>query len=417
MRTGVGSRKSEVESRGESMSFEANRAKRRLSGSPALRFSGALARSLSLILPLALVVSTACGRNKQAPPPAVPVTVAEAKVQPEPLSLNVVGTVEPIEAVSVKAQVGGVIDRVLFTEGDDVKAGQALFQIDPRPFQAALDAAKAQLARDQAQAANAQVQAKRYAELVKKDYVTQEQYDAARTQAEVLQSTVQADQAAVEQARLDLSWASITSPIAGRTGSLLVKKGNVVKANDLPLVVINQMRPIRVSFAIPGSQLPLVQKYAARAPLEVLVKPARDGDDSEVRGRLTFVDNAVDPNTGTVTLKAEFENAEGFLWPGQFVDTQLVLTVQPDALTVPSGAVVSGQDGTFVFVVGTDMKVEKRNVTVNRNVNGEAVIDEGLKTAETVVTDGQMRLVPGSLVEVKAGIAADAGRRTEGGRP
>lgn len=403
------------------MIFEGNPAKPPLAPSPPLPLRllpGSPARGLGLILLLALVASTACGGRKQPPPTAVPVTVAEAKVRPVPLSLNAVGTVEPIEAVSVKAQVGGVVDRVLFTEGDDVKAGQLLFQVDPRPFRAALDAAKAQLARDQAQAANAQVQAKRYAELVKKDYVTQEQYDAARTEAEVLQSTVQADEAALEQARLNLSWASITSPIAGRTGSLLVKKGNVVKANDAALVVVNQMRPIRVSFAIPGSQLPLVQKYSGRGALEVLVRPSRNGDGGQVKGRLSFVDNAVDPGTGTVTLKAEFTNEDGSLWPGQFVDAELVLAVEPDALTVPAGAVVTGQEGTFVFVVVEGGRVEKRNVKVNRTVDGDAVLEDGLKQGDTVVTDGQLRLVPGALVEIKAGPSDEPGAPGQpAGRP
>jgi multidrug efflux system membrane fusion protein len=278
-----------------------------------------------------------------------------------------------------------------------------LFQIDARPFQAALDAAKAQLARDQAQAANAEIQAKRYADLVKKDYVTQEQYDAARTQAEMLKSTVQVDKAAVEQATLNLGYAAITAPISGRTGSLLVKRGNVVRANDVPLVVINQMRPIRVSFAIPGSQLPLVQKYAARSKLAVHVKPA-NGSDAAVKGYLTFIDNAVDSSTGTVTLKAEFGNETGSLWPGQFVETELVLTVEPAVLTVPAGAVVTGQEGTFVFIIRSDNKAEKRPVKVNRIVGNNAVIDSGLQAGEKVVTDGQMRLVPEAAVEIKAGL-------------
>jgi len=362
----------------------------------------------AVALIVALVVSlTACSGKKQGPPPTVPVTVAQVQVQPEPLSLNVVGTVEPIEAVAIKAQVGGVVTEVNFTEGQDVRAGQLLMQIDPRPFKAALDAAQAQLAKDKSQAANAEVQAKRYEELVAKDFVTKEQYDGARTQAEMLMSSVQADEAAVEQARLNLAYASLTAPISGRTGSLLVKKGNVAKANDLPLVVINQMQPIRVSFAIPGGQLPLVQKYAAGDPLAVHVRPSRDGKDVELKGRLIFVDNSVDPGTGTVTLKGEFTNDEGYLWPGQFVDTELVLTMEPKALTVPAAAVVTGQEGPFVFVVDGSGKAEKRPVKVNRTIDSTAVIDEGLTVGETVVTDGQMRLVPGSLVEVKTGLSAD----------
>jgi len=368
------------------------------------------------LLSTALVLIS-CGPGKKGPPPTVPVTVAESVIKPVPLSLNVVGTVEPIETVAIKAQVGGVVTEVNFTEGQDVKAGQLLIQIDPRPFKAALDAAQAQLAKDRSQAANADVQSQRYEQLVAKDFVTKEQYDGAKMQADVMKSVVQADEAAVEEARLNLAYTSLTAPISGRTGSLLVKKGNVAKANDLPLVVINQMHPIRVSFAIPGSQLPLVQKYAAGDPLEVHVKPARDGRDLEIKGRLTFVDNAVDASTGTVTLKGEFDNREGHLWPGQFVDTELVLTLQPDALTVPASAVMTGQEGMFVFVVDRENKVEKRNVKVNRTVESSAVIDEGVKAGETVVTDGQMRLVPGSVVEVRTGLSASGNGHAPGNRP
>jgi multidrug efflux system membrane fusion protein len=217
----------------------------------------------------------------------------------------------------------------------------------------------------------------------------------------MLKSVVQADEAAVKEAKLNLEYSSITAPISGRTGGLLVKRGNVVRLNDTTLVVINQMRPIRVSFAIPGNQLPLVQKYSSRSKLEVKVKPSRDDEKTEVRGVLTFMDNSVDTNTGTVTLKAEFSNKEGLLWPGQFVDTELILTVEPAVLTIPAGAVVTGQEGTFVFVIGSDKKVEKRLVKVNRSLNNTVVIDEGLKAGEVVVTDGQMRLVPGVEVDIK----------------
>lgn len=368
-----------------------------------------------LFLPCALIAAAClfipgCKGQKAAPPAPVPVTVAKAVLQPEPLSLKAVGVVEPIETVSIKAQVGGVITRVDFVEGQDVRMGQLLFQIDSRPFQASLDAARAQLARDKAQAANAEIQATRYADLVKKDYVTREQADTSRTQAEMFKATVQADEAAMEQARLNLAYTSITAPISGRTGSLLVKRGNVVKANDATLVVINQMSPIRVNFAIPASQLPLIQEYISQNKLEVHVKPARNNDSQEIKGELSFLDNAVDPSSGTVDLKAEFSNKEGLLWPGQFMDTELILTVEPNALTVPSTAVVTGQDGTFAYVIGPGNKAEKRTVKVNRVLDNLAVIDEGLKAGETVVTDGQMRLMPGATVEIKSIPTTKGGR-------
>ncbi len=355
-------------------------------------------------LTLAVIALALAGLGAKPAPkvPPVPVVTATAQVQPTPLSLTAVGSVEPIESVAVRAQVGGVITRVAFKEGDDVKAGQLLFQIDPRPLQAALDAAQAQLARDQAQADNAAAEAARYERLVARDYVTKEQYDATRTQAEVFKATVVADQAAVEQARLNLAYASVASPIAGRTGAVLVKTGNVVAPNGAPLVVVNQLRPIRVSFAVPGSQLPLVQRYMARGALDVRAKPSSDGD-ADLSGKLVFVDNAVDPATGTVTLKAEYANADGSLWPGQFVSTQLILTVQADALTVPASAVVTGQQGQYVYVVGPDNKVEQRPVKVSRTVDGISVLESGLAAGDVVVTDGQVRLVPGAAVEIRSG--------------
>ncbi len=361
--------------------------------------------NLAGCLTVAITLLTGCSGKKAGPPPRVPVVVGKVTAQSEPLSLNAVGFVEPIEAVSVKAQVSGVVTAVNFIEGQDVSAGQTLFQIDPRPFQAALNAAKAQLARDSSQAANAEIQAKRYSDLVQKDYVTKEQYDAARTQAEALKSTMQADEAAVEEARLNLGYSSVTAPISGRTGSLLVKKGNVARANDLPLVTINQIRPIRVRFDLPENQLPQVRKYSSKNRLEVHVRTDRSGSYSEVKGRLGFMDNEVDANTGTFTLKAEFPNQDRSLWPGQFVDVELILTVEPDVLTVPSGAVVTGQDGTFVYSIDSDNKAVKRTVKVNRILESVAVIDEGVKAGETVVTDGQMRLVPGAVVEIKTDAA------------
>jgi membrane fusion protein, multidrug efflux system len=373
-------------------------------------------------LAAALILAAGCGGQKKPPRPAVPVKTGMAVVRQEPVSVNAVGTVEPGETAAVRPQVGGVITRVAFSEGQDVRQGQLLFQIDPRPFEAALTAARAQCSRDSAQAANAGIQAGRYADLAAKDYVTAEQYDAVRTQAEMFRSTVRLDRAAVEQAELNLAYASVAAPISGRTGSLLVKKGNVVRANDAALVVVHLMRPIRVRFAVPEHQLPRVRRYAAAAPLIVRVKTTRDAGAPEVRGRLLFMDNEVDAGTGTVAMKAEFSNPDMALWPGQFVDVELVLTVERNALTVPDAAVVTGQEGSFVYVVTPDGKAEKRAVRVDRTLDGTAVIAEGLKDGETVVTDGQMRLMPGAAVEVLSDSTgreprADAARGPKGDPP
>jgi len=350
-------------------------------------------------LSVCLMGTAGCGGKKKPPRQAVPVKTGKVAVEPRPVSLFSVGTVEPVETAAVRPQVGGVITHVAFSEGQDVRQGQLLFRIDPRPFEASLAAARAQFSRDSSQAANAALQAGRYAELVQKDYVTAEQYDAIRTQAEMLRSVVRQDEAAIAQAELNLAYASVLAPISGRAGGLLVKKGNVVRANDAALVVIHQMRPIRVRFALPENQLPRIRRYAAAAPLEAAVRPERGTDGPEIKGRLLFMDNEVDAGTGTVTFKAEFANADMALWPGQFVDVALVLTVERNALTVPDAAVVTGQEGTFVYVVTPEGKAEKRTVRVDRIDGDTAVIAEGLKDGETVVTDGQMRLVPGAAVE------------------
>ncbi len=350
--------------------------------------------------------------------PAVPVVTGLVEARPVPVLAQAVGTVEPIESVSVRPQVGGVITEVAFTDGQDVRAGQKLFQIDPRPLQAALAAAQAQLARDQAQAANATAQSERYARLVAKDYVTREQADAARTQADVFAAAVQADQAAVEQAKLNLAYAAVSSPVAGRAGAALVKKGNVVTANGGPLVVVNQLAPIRVAFALPGNRLPEVRRSQAAGPLTVRARPSGAAAAAAATGRLVFVDNAVAPNTGTVALKALFDNTDESLWPGQFVDVELQLALEPAALTVPAAAVVTGQAGTFVYVVDEAGKAQKHTVTVRRTVEGLAVIESDLTPGQTVIVDGQIRVVPGGAVQAKgAGAGGAAPAPADGAAP
>jgi len=370
----------------------------------------------AIYIMLAMSVLAGCSKEKARQIPPAPVTTAQVALQAQPLALNVVGLVEPIESVAVKPQAGGVITGVHFTEGGDVRAGQLLFRIDPRPYHAALHAAEAQLARDSSQAVYTAMQAQRYAGLSEKDFVTREQYEQASTQAEMFKAALKVDQAAVEQARLNLGYTAVTPPISGRAGALLVKRGNVVSPNGPALVVINQMDPIRVGFAIPGTELPLVQKWAAGGTLTVHVRPSRNGGGEEqMTGRLSFLDNAVDAATGTVALKAEFANEKEQLWPGQFVDVELVLTIENEALTVPVSALVTGQEGTFVYVVTADNRAEKRAVKVNRTLGGIIVLDGGVQAGEQVVTDGQVKLVPGARVELRKGTAAGGSRTGNAG--
>ncbi len=327
----------------------------------------------------------------------VPVHVGRVVREAMPVEVHAIGSVSPRSTVEVKAQVAGEVTAVHFREGQDVKKGQPLFTIDPRPYRAAVDEAEGRLARDRALAANAAADVARYADLVKKDYVTREQYDQIQANAESQKATVKADQAALEQARLDLGWTTISSPVSGRTGKVLIHAGNVVKANDLPLVVIQQLEPVDVSFSVAQSHLDEIRARQAAGDLAATAAPP---GGHEHQGSLTFIDNAVDPTTGTIELKATFPNRDQALWPGQFVNVTLDLTVEENAVVAPSPAVQSGQEGDYVFVVKDDGTVESREVEVSRTVGQRAVIAKGLSGGETVVTDGQLRLVPGAAVEV-----------------
>jgi multidrug efflux system membrane fusion protein len=354
----------------------------------------------------ALVLLAGCQKERPAPRQTVAVAVAPVEKASVPYDITANGVVEPLQTVAVQSQVSGILTKVTFTEGDEVHAGQVLFEIDPRPYQAALQQARATLAKDLAQARNASRDAERYAELVKKDYVTQSQADQARASALALQAAVQADSAAVVQARLDLDHTTIRAPISGRTGSLLVHRGNLVRnSGSTPLVVINQIRPILVRFAVPQRDLPGIQRYSAGTELAVRVTPAETNDGaatSPIRGTLSFVDNAVDTTTGTVMLKAKFANTSGALWPGQFVTADLQLFVQHDALIVPSQAVLAGQDGSYVFVIDQKGAAEQRPVTPGRTVGSSIIIEKGLTVGERVVTDGQSRLFPGAKVDIRS---------------
>ena len=345
----------------------------------------------------------ACNRGKSQPPqkPPVPVTAAEVVQKTVPVEVKAVGNVEAYSTVSVKSQIGGVLTRVHFREGEYVNQGALLFTIDPRPYESALKQAEANLAKDTAQLENARKEVRRYAELVKKGYVAQEQYDQISTNAASFEAIVNADMAVVENARLQLKYCYIYSPITGRTGNLIADKGNLIKANaDTAMVVINQVQPIYVTFSVPEQNLQEIKNYMAEGKLRVEAFLSKEDVNPE-QGVLTFIDNAVDLATGTIELKGTFANKGKRLWPGQFVSAVLTLTSQPDAIIVPSQAIQTGQKGQYVYVIKNDLTIEDRPVIVGRTLNSETVIDKGLQSGERVVTDGQLRLVPGAKVEIK----------------
>ncbi|MCL5024080.1 MAG: efflux RND transporter periplasmic adaptor subunit [Nitrospirae bacterium] len=369
-------------------------------GTKKVRFGGA-ALAFTLLASAALL-SSCSGKKVQAPvKDAVPVEAAMVEEKAVPIRIQAIGNVEAYSTVGVKSQIGGELLRVHFKEGQDVRKGEILFTIDPRPYEAALRQAEANLAKDTAQLENAKVDVGRYAELVEKGYVARQQYDQVRTNFATLQATVNADKALVENARLQLKYCYIYSPITGRAGGLVVNQGNLIKANaDNPIVTINQVQPIYVTFSVPEQSLADIKKYMAAGKLTVEAFIGGDTKDPE-RGVLTFVDNAVDAATGTIKLKGTFENKERRLWPGQFVNAVLTLTSQPDAVVVPADAVQAGQSGQYVFVIKQDLTVDSRPVEVSRSLDGESVIGKGVRPGEKVVTDGQLRLVPGAKVEIK----------------
>ena len=375
----------------------------------------------------AAILPGGCSKQKRAAgpagPPAMPATVATAELQAVPQELQAIGNIEPFSNVQVKAQVAGELVKVEFKEGQNVNAGDLLFQIDPRPYadalnqaQAAVERDRAQLKqaeanvdRDEAQLRNAEVDAHRQEELVKAGIVARSTYDTSRTAADVYRESARADRAAIESARaalaadvaavekakLDVSFCEIRSPIAGRTGNLLVQAGNYVKNNgDTTLVVINQIEPIFVSFSVPEQRLPEIRRLSEGRQLGVRVA-AKDDPGQRATGVLSVIDNTVDTTTGMIRLKATLPNTERRLWPGQFVDVELTLNARMDAVVVPSEAVQAGQKGPFVYVVKADQSVEAREVTPGATAGKMIVIESGLKAGETVVTDGQLLLAPG----------------------
>jgi multidrug efflux system membrane fusion protein len=368
----------------------------------------------------------------------VPVTVAISTTKDVPVELQVIGHVEAYSTISVKAQVTGELTKAQFQEGDYVKKNDLLFTIDPRPLQAALNQAvanvaqlqaalgqaQANLARDAAQAQYADASASRYAQLFQEKVVSRDQTEQFRTTAAAAGQAVEADkaaiesakaaigasQAAVENARVQLSYTEIRSPIDGRTGSFTVKPGNVVMANSMELCTINQIEPIYVTFGVPESQLPAIKKYMEMGKLPVRSQPQDDSTAPPENGTLTFVDNSVDATTGTITLKGTFANTDRKLWPGQYVRVTLRLTTQPHAVTVPNEAVMTGQNGSYVYVLKPDRTADTRAVVTGARVDQDMVIESGLRAGETVVTEGQLRLAPGSKVVVRDANGRGGGR-------
>lgn len=331
----------------------------------------------------------------------VPVLVAKATRKTVAQRLHAIGRVEAYSTVQIKAQVSGQVMEVHFNEGQDVKKGDLLFTIDPRPFEAALNQSSAALNRDRTQAAQLQADFQRYQTLLEEGVGSRQQYDEAKSKFESMRATVAADQANVETERLNLAYTKIASPIDGRTGNLILHQGNLVKDNaDTAMVVINQIKPVYVDFALPEQNLAAVR--ASMAAHQLAVDVTEPGKSQEaIHGSLSFVDNSVDANTGTIQLKGLFDNQNEQLWPGQFVDTRLTLSERPDAVVVPSQAVQTGQEGSYVFVVDAKMKADIRKVSIGDTLEGDTVIESGLTGGETVVTDGQLSLIPGGTVSIK----------------
>lgn len=348
-----------------------------------------------------LTISCSPGsKEKHAMPTSVPVTVAVAEQNDIPIQIRTIGNVEAYSTVLVKTRVEGELSRVYFKEGQEVKKGDLLFMIDSRPFKALLRQFEANLARDTAQMKKAEADVRRYEELLKSGVVSKQEYDQYRTNFEALSATVRADEAAVVNAKLQLGYCHIRSPINGRIGRIEVNQGNIVKDIDTILVTINQTKPIYVTFFLPEQELSEVRRYMAQKDLKVEAIVPND-EMNPAAGKLTFINNEVNKSTGTILLKALFANEDESLWPRQFVNVALTLTIQYDAVVIPSRAIQIGQEGHYVFVVRSDFTVESRPVVLGNRFHQETVITKGLRPGEKVVIDGQFQLAHGSKVEIK----------------
>jgi multidrug efflux system membrane fusion protein len=332
--------------------------------------------------------------------PAVPVTIGTAEAKDVPVIVRGIGTVQSYKAVAVKTRVDGQIVKVAFEEGQFVKTGDLLFQIDPAPFQAALDHATAAKRRDEAQLAGAKLDLERYGKLIGPGFQSRQSYDQQRATVEALTATVALDQAAIDTAQVNLNYTEIRSPIDGRTGQRLVDLGNVVTAaQPAALVNITQVKPIFVNFTVPQDVTDAVRRYQAQSPLTVEAYASDDKSQLSV-GKLTLVDNQIDTTTGTLHLKATFENADERLWPGEFVNARLVVTVRKGAITVPQRAVMQGPEGPYVYAVKADNTVQRQSIEVDDTQEGIAVVTKGLSKGDRIVLDGQYRLTEGAHIKV-----------------
>ncbi len=356
---------------------------------------------------LLMVAASGCGdsnsADKKAGPPPAPVTVTTVGRATIPVTITAIGNVEPIQTVAVKSRIDGEVVAVHVKDGQSVAKGQLLFELDDRYLQAQLKQLEAAEARDRALLANAVSLEKRYQDLLSKGFVSEEAYTQARTTREAADATVAADHAAVETARVQLSYTKLHSPIAGRRGRVMRPGGNHVEANGAaPLVVINQLAPIYVSFSVPDRYLNPIRAFSAKRALSVSAMP-QGATEVTAEGRLTFIDNTVDAQTGTIRLGATFDNDDGELWPGQFVTAQITLQEQADVIVVPALAIQNGPNGQYVYVVKPDGTAELRDIVVERTEGERAVVAKGLAAGETVVITGQLRVVPGGKVTTRAG--------------
>jgi multidrug efflux system membrane fusion protein len=350
--------------------------------------------------------TNAVAATGSAPAPPIPVSVATAQRRDVPIYLTGLGTVQAFNTVTVKTRVDGELVKVAFTEGQDVKAGDLLTQIDPRPFQAAYDQAVPKKVQDEANLANAKLDLQRFADLATRNFAPKQQVDTQRAMVAQLEAQIQGDQAAIDNAKTQLDYTTITSPLSGRTGIRLVDQGNIVHASDATgLVVVTQLQPISVVFTLPESELPSVQSALAAGPVRIFAMD-RDSDRQLAEGTITVLDNQITQTTGTMRLKGTFPNKDGTLWPGEFLNIRLLASTAPNVVTVPSSALQRGPNGYYAYVVKPDNTAETRPLKVGQVSGGVAIVDDGVAAGEQVVTAGQYRLQPGARVEASNTIAS-----------